>query len=54
MRYLFLSLILASPALAHPANLPHAHSADWVVPVAMLGIGVAIIATKRRAIWKRK
>ena len=49
MRYFIPALFLASPVLAHPADLPHAHTADWGVPVALLLIGVAVVVAKREA-----
>ena len=49
MRFVLPTLFLASPALAHPANLPHTHAADWAVPVALLLTGVAVFAARRRA-----
>ena len=54
MRYTIPALFLASPALAHPASLPHVHSADWAVPVALLLIGAAVYMAKRKAIRVRR
>ncbi len=47
-------LFLATPAWAHPSDLPHAHSADWTVPVALLLIGIAAVAARRRTARARK
>ena len=44
MHYLLPVLVLASPAAAHQADLPHAHSADWGFFVALLVLGVVAVA----------
>ena len=54
MRYVTPALFLASPALAHPASLPHTHSADWAVPVALRLVGAAAFMAKRKAVRVRK
>lgn len=54
MRYAFPTLFLTSPALAHPAQLPHAHSADWAVTVALMLIAAAVVVAKLQAIQVRK
>ena len=53
MRYLIPLLCLASPALAHPAALPHTHSTSWAVPAALLLIGIAAVAARRQAVLAR-
>ena len=53
MRYLIPALFLASPALAHSADLPHGHSADWAIPFALASICVAAVVAKRQAIRAR-
>ena len=53
MRYAIPTLFLASPALAHPASLPHANSADWAVPVVLMLIGAAAFMAKRKAVRDR-
>lgn len=53
MRYTFPVLFLASPALSHSASLPHGHSADWVVLVALMLIGAAALMAKRKAVQVR-
>ncbi|WP_282022498.1 hypothetical protein [Ruegeria faecimaris] len=54
MRYAIPALFLASPALAHPASLPHGHSGDWAVPVALMLIGAAVVLAKRKAVRVRR
>ena len=53
MRYLLAALVLAPPALAHPGDLPHGHSADWAMPFALVLICVAAVVAQRRAIRAR-
>ena len=50
MRVLVPFLLTATPALAHTTDLPHGHSADWAVPVALLLIGLAVFVSKRKAV----
>lgn len=54
MRYAIPALFLASPALAHLASLPHTHSADWAVPVALMLISAAAITARRREFLGRR
>ena len=51
MRYSVFPALLATPALAHEATLPHAHT-DWGLPVGLcliaLVVAVAAIRSKVR------
>ncbi len=49
MRFLILSCLLAaSPALAHEAALPHAHT-DWGLPVGLCLIAAAAVGAGLKA-----
>ena len=50
MRYMIPALLLASPAVAHPASVPHTHAADWAVPLAVALILVAGVVARRQAV----
>ena len=49
MRYLCPALFLAAPAMAHPADLPHGHGAEWAAPLVLFLIGLAVVASRRKA-----
>lgn len=54
MRFFVPALLVASPALAHPAGLPHAHTSDWAVPIALATIVLTAVVARRRAMRIRK
>ena len=54
MRYLIPALMLASPAVAHPTSLPHVHTMDWVVPVAMMLVFLVAVVARYRAVRTKK
>ena len=54
MRYLVPGLLFASPAVAHPAQTFHGHTADWAAPLVLLLIGFAAFVALRRAVRVQK
>lgn len=54
MRFFVPSLLVATPALAHPAGLPHVHTSDWAAPIALATIVLAAVVARRRASRIRK
>ena len=49
MRFLVLCrFLVASPAVAHQATLPHAHT-DWGLPVGLCLIAVAAVAARLKS-----
>lgn len=54
MRFFLFSLLLATPAFAHPAALTHTHSPDWVLTAAFALVGVAALRARRRVLAARR
>ena len=53
MRFLAATLVLAPPALAYPADMPHAHAEGWARPFALMLICVVATVAQRRAVRAR-
>ena len=50
MRFLAAALVIAPPALAHPADMPHGHAEGWALPFALLLICLVAAVAQRRAV----
>ncbi len=50
MRFLLPTLILASPALAHPIDMSQTPIAKWAVPLTLAFIATAVVLAKRKAL----
>ena len=47
-----LTLLFATPAVAHPANMAHSHGADWAVPLGLALIVLAAMGARKIRVRK--